>query len=139
MPVIDPSRVRIRGAALRLRRGSFVRKQEWVGRVEQVLEESFLVSLTDTTNPNEEEVAELSMEEVSARDRELVQPGAIFYWWIGYRDAEDGQRRSESSLRFRRPVTVTDDERQAALVRARRLRERVGGVVPRIAEPPPEV
>jgi hypothetical protein len=106
---------------------SFVRKQEWIGRVERVLEDRFLVSLTDRTLPNEEEVAEIWMEEVSARDRELVKPGAIFYWIIGYQDAADGQRRSQSLLRFRRPLEITGDEREAAWSRARRLREMVGG------------
>jgi hypothetical protein len=118
--------------------GTFVRKQEWIGRVERVLADRIFVSLTDRTSPNEEEVAELSLEEVSARDRELVQPGALFYWIIGYRDAADGQRRSESLLRFRRPIEMTREEREAARVRARALRQRVGGRDPATAEKPEE-
>jgi hypothetical protein len=59
--------------------------------------------LNDELDPNSpEEEAEIPMDEVSAMDLDLVRPGALFYWSIGYRGHASGQRSRESLIRFRR-------------------------------------
>jgi len=81
----------------------FVSLQKWEGVVIEIKDETFLARLKDLTNEkNPEEEAEFPLEELSPEDRELVAPGAIFYWNIGYLDTRSGQRRRESIIRFRR-------------------------------------
>lgn len=91
-------------------------RQEWIGRVETVGDETFQATLRDAMGRGEpvEEEAELWLEQVSPADLSRVRPGAIFYWTIGYRDEPHGQRLSVSSLHFRRRLPLSDEERSAA-------------------------
>jgi hypothetical protein len=81
---------------------SAVTLQRWEGRVDEAADDHFVATLTDLTMAGQEEVAEFDLAEVSAQDRALVVPGAVFYWSVGWRDAVSGQRTRESLLRFRR-------------------------------------
>lgn len=77
--------------------------QQWEGTVETVSRTEFaarLRDLTDRTRPDEQ--ATFDREEVSPDDLELLQPGAVFFWAIGYETSESGQRSRVSRLRFRR-------------------------------------
>ena len=56
--------------------------------------------LIDDTQPVEE--ITFSTEEISPSDLQLVAPGAVFYWRIGYVDEVNGQRRRTSDFSFRR-------------------------------------
>lgn len=76
--------------------------QQWEGVVEEILEDSLIVRLTDLTNEMDDEEAEIPLDEISAGDIELVAPGAIFYWHIGYYTSAGGQRTRTSDIRFRR-------------------------------------
>lgn len=77
--------------------------QQWEGVVMEVLQDSFIVRLVDLTNEiDDDEEAEISLDEVSGGDIELVAPGAIFYWHIGYYTSAGGQRTRTSDIRFRR-------------------------------------
>lgn len=76
--------------------------QQWEGVVVEILEDSFIVRLVDLTNEMDDEEAEIPLDEVSAGDIELVAPGAIFYWHIGYYTSAGGQRTRTSDIRFRR-------------------------------------
>jgi hypothetical protein len=80
----------------------FVPLQKWEGIVLQVLKESFFARLVDLTSNGMDEEAEFPLEEVSAADWSLVEPGAVFYWNIGYIDSLSGQRTRASVIRFRR-------------------------------------
>jgi len=77
--------------------------QQWEGEVRQVDSDEFTAVIRDLTNSRspEEEVT-LPKDEISSGDIGLVQPGAIFYWIIGYRVSPDGQKTRTSDLRFRR-------------------------------------
>jgi hypothetical protein len=76
--------------------------QKWEGRVLQVSADDFTAIVTDKTNPsNDDEEIVFDIEDVSDDDRELVAPGAVFYWSIGYDDSS-GSRRRVSQIRFRR-------------------------------------
>ena len=81
----------------------FRMRQQWEGVVVTVSETELVVhleDLSDPTTPREEAV--LSIDELSAEDAELARPGAVFYWYIGYRTSPWGQRETISAIRFRR-------------------------------------
>lgn len=97
-----------------LAQNRFVPLQKWEGTVLQVLKESFFARLVDLTSGGIDEEAELPLEEVSDADRSLVEPGAVFYWNIGYVDSLSGQRTRASVIRFRRlPVWRVEELERA--------------------------
>jgi hypothetical protein len=71
---------------------------------------SMIVRLVDKTNRGVEEEAEIPLEEVSRVDLPFVKDGSVFYWSIGYRDSENGQRARESIIVFRRLPVWTRHE-----------------------------
>jgi hypothetical protein len=77
--------------------------QEWEGTVTEVKDESFVCDLVDITAGHSipEEIAELPIDEISEDDRDLLRPGALFRWTIGYYEA-GGVRRKTSQVQFRR-------------------------------------
>jgi hypothetical protein len=107
-------------------RSCFVRQQEWLGRVEDVGEESFGAVLFDVTGASpEEEVADISWLLVADQDVDLVVPGALFYWVIGYR-ITPRERRGESQIIFKRSRPWTAAEQRRAQIEADDLIERFG-------------
>lgn len=99
----------------------FAALQKWEGSVLSVSSGSFTARLVDQNGGVDEE-AEISLEEISPQDRPLVEPGAVFYWHIGYIDLVSGQRRRASEIRFRRlPVWSRED-----IEKARRKAEQIG-------------
>src|SRR5215217_2970314 len=81
----------------------FVALEKWEGKVISISDDQFVAEVvTLAAGPwskdllRKTEFAEFSMTEVSPGQRELLQPGAIFYWSIGYRDQPSGQRTNES-------------------------------------------
>ena len=58
-------------------------------------------------------------------DLDLLEPGAVFYWNIGYRDRPSGRERI-STIRFRRLPVWTADELKVADQEAARVREKIG-------------
>lgn len=77
-------------------------RQQWEGTVAAVEGDSFTVTLQDLTDPRvPEESAELFIEDVGESDRALIEPGAVFYWSVGYEDTPRGRER-KSIIRFRR-------------------------------------
>jgi len=90
VPVIPPSRE------------GFDVLQRFEGIVLSVQGDSFIARLIDKTNASPEEEAEIPLAEIMPGDRELVEPGAVFYWVIGYRREEHGQVSRSSMIRFQR-------------------------------------
>lgn len=77
--------------------------QLWEGVVQEVREDSVLVTLIDQTHreyPDEE--AELTMAEIPEGDRDLIMPGAVLYWSVGYKEGPGQPRERVSRIRFRR-------------------------------------
>lgn len=85
-----------------LDRDGFEVLQKFEGTVASVSGDSFVARLVDKTNPGPEEEAEIPLAEVMPGDRELVRPGAVFYWVMGYRRAVHGQLSRSSVIRFQR-------------------------------------
>lgn len=76
--------------------------QKFEGTVQSVQGDSFVARLIDKTNSEPEEEAEIPLAEIMPGDRDLVKPGAVFYWVIGYRREEYGQLSRSSMIRFQR-------------------------------------
>ncbi len=104
---------------------SFVALQSWEGHVLELNGDGFVARLSDKTASRPDEEAEFPKDEVSAIDRDLIGPGAIFYWSVGYRDRPNGVRSRESVIRFRRLPAWTDRELSDARDRARELYDRL--------------
>jgi len=105
------------------RQDSFISLQKWEGIVLKRIKESFLARLIDLTNDGPDEEAELPIAEISKEDLDLIEPGAIFYWNIGYLDKWSGQRTRASVIRFRRLPKWTRKEIEAATREAEQIQE----------------
>ena len=101
----------------------FIMLQRWEGTVTKVSEDSFVARLSDLSQENLEEEAEIPIEEIPEADLRLVEPGAVFYWCIGYIDRVGGQRIRASMIRFRRLPSWTRPAIQKVKVEAQRLRQ----------------
>jgi hypothetical protein len=97
--------------------------QKWEGHVIQVGKDSFSARLIPIAGEGPDQEAEIYMEEVAPDDRSLVEPGAVFYWSIGYLDKPSGTRLRASVLRFRRLPVWTQRELENATIKADELRD----------------
>ena len=79
-------------------------------------DDTFTVALVDLSNRTPDEEDEVSFEEVTDDERELVRVGAVFLLSVGYSISEGGQRSRSAILRFRRLPVWTESH----LVKARR-------------------
>lgn len=107
-------------------RPRFIPLQKWEGTVLKLTRDTFICRLTDLQRYNLHEEAEIPLEEIPETDRHLVEPGAVFYWNIGYLDNLDGQRTRASRIRFRRLPVWTKAELNKAEMQAKRLRSLLG-------------
>lgn len=94
--------------------------QRWEGYVLAVTEDSFLARLVPIVGEGPSQEAEISLEELEQEDRRLVEPGAVFYWSIGYLDRPSGRLRI-SLIRFRRLPAWSSHEIERARADAREL------------------
>lgn len=78
------------------------------------LEDSFIARFEDKSRGGIEEEAEIAFDEVSENDLPLIQPGAVFYWSIGYERKQFGQVTRVSLMRFRRLPPLTGEEIKGA-------------------------
>jgi hypothetical protein len=78
-------------------------RQQWEGTVVECQGGSFVARVNDRTNPsNSDELVTFEIEEVSPEDRQLVQPGATFYWTIGVEQSPARSIRNVEIVNFRR-------------------------------------
>ncbi|MGD0659084.1 MAG: hypothetical protein ABSD38_13545 [Syntrophorhabdales bacterium] len=95
--------------------GRFVLLQKWEGIVLSLNGDTFKARVNDLVQKGVEEEATIAIDELSETDRDLVEPGAIFYWSIGYHDSLAGQRTRVSLIRFRRLPGWRQKELEAAV------------------------
>lgn len=107
------------------RRSVSISSERWEGVVLGVENDVFRARLVDLDRRTPDEEAEVHLSEVSDEDRALVEPGAIFYWSIGYYIDRAGQRMRRSLVRFRRLPAWTRGE----LDNARREAEETGSIL----------
>lgn len=106
---------------LRPSRTHFNALVKWEGQVISIGDDSFLARLTPLLDSGRVHQAEILLEEIAPEDRFLIQPGAIFYWSIGYLEQPSGRTR-QSIIRFRRLPAWTPTELQDARTKSSRLR-----------------
>ena len=108
VPYIEPA------VRSRLPRTSFRVLQAWEGVVTALGEDSFAVRLVDLVGNMPDEEADVSFDEVSDDERELVNVGAVFLLHVGYATSEGGQRSRVAILRIRRLPVWTETELSSA-------------------------
>ena len=85
--------------------------QQFEGKVTEVYEDqTFRADLIDLTDKTSElENAEFSIEEIHPLDRDLIVPGSVFYWIMGYETTPSDYKRV-SEIRLRRSPRWSDHE-----------------------------
>jgi len=93
-----------RTSAYRERIFSFHPLQEWEGTVTHISGDTFTATLTDLTENKQyaDEAAEIPIDELTDDDREMLAPGRVFRWAIGYQRSAGGTKRRVSQISFRR-------------------------------------
>ncbi len=83
--------------------------QKWEGVVDCKNGDTFVARLKSIKGDSDqkETEAEIFIDDVPQNDRKYVEPGAVFYWSIGYQDKRSGQRMRGSIIRFRRLTSWT--------------------------------
>ena len=97
--------------------------QEWEGTVTDVDGDTFTARLTDLTAGKRvaEEEADCLVDDLTDDDRQLLVPGAIFRWVVGYQRASGGSKKRVSHVVFRRlPMLTEKDAAEAREEGARR-------------------
>jgi hypothetical protein len=79
----------------------FMPSARWEGVVLERFSSYFTAEVIDLIL-NESAYAEFGIDELSHDDIALCEPGALFYWAVGYRIAPTGQRSRSSVIIFRR-------------------------------------
>lgn len=102
-------------------REKLVPLQSWEGTVLEVDGDSFVARLVDVADEHPDEEASISTEELCDFDLELLEPGAILYWTIGYRYQVGGARERVSRIRLRRLPAWTKRQLDEARERAAAL------------------
>ena len=103
-------------------REHFIALQKWKGYVTEVGQDTFHARLIPLLGEGPDLHAEIWIEEMEEEDRAFIEPGAIFYWSIGYLDRPSGRQRT-SIIRFQRLPTWTKRELEAARVESAKLKE----------------
>lgn len=108
--------------------GRSIALQKWVGLIKSVDLDNhiFNAKLINKTNAGYDEYAEINFDEITEEDIELIEPGAVFYWTIGYHHNHNGQRTRFSQIRFRRLPNWDDDKIKAAKENANELAILIG-------------
>lgn len=91
---------------------SFHPIQEWEGAVTNVDGDTFTARLTDLTAGKRvaEEEADFLVDDLTDDDLQLLVPGAIFRWVVGYQRASGGSKKRVSHVVFRRLPMLTEKD-----------------------------
>lgn len=79
----------------------FIATARWEGVVTERFSTYFEAEVIDLDG-DETAAAQFDLADLSDSDRHLCEPGALFYWTIGYDVKEGGQRSRASVVAFRR-------------------------------------
>jgi len=91
--------------------------QRWYGVVKEVSEDNFTADLDDLTEGGTKESAEFDKIEVEMSERALIEPGAIFYYYIAYM-LKNGTKFKLQILRFKRPTEWRAEDFEKAMAKA---------------------
>jgi hypothetical protein len=102
-------------------RTHFIPLEKREGIVLEIGEGEFEARLIDTLGDEPEVTATFSFEDLSEDGRRLLEPGAVFYFNVGYSVSPSGQRSRVADLVFRR----LPGRRNADVAAARRRADKV--------------
>lgn len=99
--------------------------QKWEGVVDCKNGDTFVARLKSIKGDSgqKETEAKIFIEDVPQNDRKYIEPGAVFYWSIGYLDKRSGQRMRGSIIRFRRLTSWTKKDTASAKRKMVEIRE----------------
>lgn len=102
---------------------SFYPLQEWEGHVIEVGDKTFKARLIDITagERHDREEVELPIDDLTDDDREILAPGRVFRWAIGYQRSRAGSKKRVSQIVFRRLPQWTERELAEAKEEGRQL------------------
>jgi hypothetical protein len=97
--------------------------QEWEGHVIEVGDKIFTARLIDITagEHHDREEVELLIDDLTDDDREILAPGRVFRWAIGYQRSRAGSKKRVSQIVFRRLPQWTERELAEAVEEGRQL------------------
>ncbi len=101
-------------------RDTFKLIQKWEGIVTEKCKDSFFAQLTTLKGEDADLIVEIYNEEVDEGDLALLEPGAMFYWNIGYIKRPSGTIRA-SLIRFRRLPPWTTRQLEKAKAKSLKL------------------
>jgi hypothetical protein len=105
----------------------FVATEEFVGRIDAVDGARAQGTMWRRRGDDDILSADFWLDELSPAERLRAEPGAVFYWTLGYDLEPNGRRRAVSAITLRRTAPVSAEERERARGRAearlRRLRK----------------
>jgi hypothetical protein len=109
-------------------RRAFAPLYQWEGVVEQVTGDGFRARLLPVRSGLAQrptiEYADFQYDDLEDdSDRDLIAPGAVFYWTVGRSQRETGQHTKSSLVRFRRLPPVTAYQEREAMRQAEALLE----------------
>jgi hypothetical protein len=108
-------------------RTPLLRIVERIGRVTAVGEEVFEALVAGWGLATDEDLATFRLISVPPEDRDIVSPGATFYWTVGYQEDTAGRWLGVSFITMRRlPSRWLKDQRRRAQIRAGRNVELLG-------------
>ena len=87
--------------------------QKWKGVVESLNPNFFTAKVYDLLFDTTYEFGEFELSDVSPEDLNLLSPGSIFYWTVGY-FMEDGQISKKSTIRFQRLISLDEEDQKKA-------------------------
>lgn len=98
----------------------FTKSQNWIGYITELTSSGFIANLNDLSNKGTYEIGEFENQEISEEDKQFIAIGSVFYWSVGFANS-NGQRKSESIIRFQRFSPWTSKDFDEASDRARSL------------------
>lgn len=120
--------IRLVAGPIRNRLATFVTEQRWHGYVTDVTEQTFKAIVYDVSAADGEEIEEVEFDrkDVHSLMRNLINPGAIFFWDIGYEVDPGDQRNRKSIISFPTIHRYTQKLVDAGKVRARARFDELG-------------
>jgi len=90
---------------------TFKSTKKWEGMIVDIVDDSFSARLVSSDTAVEDEYTTFTFEEIDPADHELIIPGAIFYWNIGYTINSVGTKTRDSIIIFRRSPRCSRSDR----------------------------
>jgi hypothetical protein len=102
------------------------------GQVLKIEDDTFQAQLYDLSNPSIVEHAEFETKKVKPNQIALLRPGALFYWFIGYRD--NAQTRTHvSDIWMRRGGRMAQKEFENELLKVKHIWSTLAKPKPNVA------